>query len=436
MKINTQPYKGARDFYPEDKRTQNYIFSVMRKVAEKFGYEEYDAPLLEETALYAAKSGEEIVNEQTYSFTDRGGREVSIRPEMTPTLARMVAQRRKQLVYPIRWYSIPNLWRYEKPQRGRVREHWQLNVDIYGATGVSADFEVISLAVEIMKGFGATKEMFYVRVNSRRLLDEFFSNILQADKETARRLSKIIDKKEKLSEKEFVSLLAEILPKEGQKKTLLFLKAKNVSEVKKIDKRFLGSEAIKELEEFFGFIASSPSKDFVVFDPTIVRGFDYYTGIVFEIFDLSPENNRSLFGGGRYDDLLSIFGVENLSGFGFGMGDVAIKDFLTTHKLLPSLDFRDAVYVTVFDSGTRTCSNGITERLRRIGIKTAIELQDMRLDKQLKYADRNKFRYAVIAGPEEQKEGKAIVKDLKTGEQMKMNLGKLESYLQSLFVSS
>src|SRR5439155_12089601 len=166
MSLSTQPYKGARDFYPEDKRYQKYLFSVMRTTVEKFGYEEYDAPMLESLELYAAKTGDEIVNEQTYSFTDRGDRQVVIRPEMTPSVSRMVAARRQELAYPLRWYSIPQCWRYERTQRSRGREFYQLNVDLFGIDGISADLEMIQMADAIMKAFKAKPDMYQIRINS------------------------------------------------------------------------------------------------------------------------------------------------------------------------------------------------------------------------------------------------------------------------------
>lgn len=275
--VSTEPYKGVRDFYPEDMRVQNYIFSVWRKVAEKFGYEEYGASILEYADLYKSKGNEEIINEQTYTFTDRGEREVTLRPEMTPTLARMVAARRKSMKFPLRWFSIPNVFRYERPQRGRRREHWQLNCDLVGLAGIEAEVEIISLASEIMKAFGAKNEDFEIKVNIRPKLDK------------------------------------EILSKWDKQ---------GVPDADKTQCPPHISEIIKLL--------NLPN---VKFDANIVRGFDYYTEMVFEVFDTNPENRRSLFGGGRYDNLLEIFGVEPVPCVGFGMGDITIRDFLETHSL-------------------------------------------------------------------------------------------------------
>lgn len=428
--LNTQPYKGTRDFYPEDKRVQNYIFRIMREVSERFGYEEYDAPLLEETALYRAKSGEEIVNEQTYSFLDRGGRDVTIRPEMTPTLARMVAQKRKELIFPIRWYSIPNLWRYEKPQRGRVREHWQLNVDIYGVSDVTAEFEVLSVVTGIMEGYGANREMFKIRVSNRRLLSSFYENVLKISEDVALRISKIIDRKEKVSEAELKEMLSEHLNEKQVVLLLEFLELRSVSELSRFGETLLASKGAQELVKLFEFSKDSPVAPYLVFDPTIVRGFDYYTGVVFEVFDTNPKNTRSLFGGGRYDKLLSIFGVPDLSGFGFGMGDVTIRDFLEVHKLLPKHDFADQVYMTVFSSKLRQDSYKLAQKLRQEELHVVVELDDIKLDKQLKYAHRRRIPYVLIYGPDEKENEVVLVKDMKQTSQKKVSLSEIARYLK------
>ncbi len=300
-KLSTESYKGVRDFYPEDMAVQNYIFDIWKKVVESFKYQEYSASLLEPVELYRAKSGEELVNEQMFTFTDRGGREIALRPEMTPTFARMVAAQRKSLKFPLRWFSIPNLFRYEKPQRGRKREHWQLNCDLVGIAGVEAEIEIISLAHAIMKAFGSKDDDFQICLNDRVLLNEKFSN---PD------LIKLLDRKDKMSESEFSQKWLEVSGKG-------------------FDDNIAPNEMISEL------LTKLKERGLhnVVFVPTITRGFDYYTGMVFEVFDTHPDNRRSLFGGGRYDNLLEIFGVEALPTIGFGMGDITIRDFLETHKL-------------------------------------------------------------------------------------------------------
>ena len=300
--LSLEPYKGTRDFYPRDQFVQNYIFGVWKRVAERFGYLEYNASIIEETDLYKAKSGDEIVNEQTYSFTDRGGRDVTIRPEMTPTVARMVAQKRKELVFPLRWFSIPNLFRYERPQRGRLREHWQLNCDIFGVDSVEADVEIISLAYGIMKEFGAKDENFTIKLNNRRALTQLFEE-MGLGEEKQKTFRRLLDKKDKVEDFD-------------QQAKALLGKPFNANPVP--DKET--AEVMEKLKKL-GIMN-------IVYEPYLVRGFDYYTGTVFEMYDTNPKNPRALFGGGRYDDLVGIFGVEKVSGVGFCWGDVTTKDFL------------------------------------------------------------------------------------------------------------
>jgi len=314
-RFSTEPYKGVRDFYPEDMAVQNYIFSVWRKVSEQSGYQEYSASLLEYAELYRNKGSEEIVNEQMYVFKDKGDREVALRPEMTPTLARMIAAKRKSLKFPLRWYSIPNVFRYERPQRGRRREHWQLNCDLMGIAGIEAEVEIISLAHKVMKEFGAKDEDFQIRVNDRRRFDEALNASGDVSESTRKVVMRIMDGWEKNDNSK-----QELIRNLGEEKSEQFLSY--------LEKNKSG----KALDELVNQLNSKGIKNCVI-DTNIARGFDYYTGTVFEVFDTNPENRRSLFGGGRYDNLLEIFGVEPVPTVGFGMGDVTIRDFLTTHNL-------------------------------------------------------------------------------------------------------
>jgi len=308
-KLGTEPYKGVRDFYPEDMAVQSYIFSVWQSVAERFGYKEYAASILEPAELYRSKGSDEIVNEQMFTFKDRGDREVALRPEMTPSLARMVAARRKSLKFPLRWYTIANCFRYERPQRGRKREHWQLNCDLMGVAGIESEVEIISLAYEIMKKFGAKDEDFVIKIGDRRIMEK----ALQANgvkKTDIPSVFRLLDKKGKMPEEE----------------RLLALEALGCAKNKIVS---YWSAAITDLQKRL----TDKKINNVEFDGSIVRGFDYYTGMVFEVFDTHAENRRSLFGGGRYDNLLEMFSVDPLPMVGFGMGDVTIMDFLETHQL-------------------------------------------------------------------------------------------------------
>lgn len=327
LKVGTEPYKGVRDFYPEDMAVLNYIFSVWRKTVEKAGYQEYGASPLEYAELYRSKGSDEIVNEQMYVFKDKGDREVALRPEMTPTLARMIASRRRGLKLPLRWFSIPNVFRYEKPQRGRKREHFQLNCDLMGYVDkdpAKTDTELVSLAYKIMKAFGAKDEDFEIKINHRAYFPYLFKELgFNLSPEEVTSMTRLIDRKNKMELQDFNLEADKILARHGgvEKYTNGI-----TQRGKELRDKFFDESGLNEI------LNSLPN---VKPDSDIARGFDYYSGMVFEVFDTNPENRRSLFGGGRYDNLLEIFGVEPLPTVGFGMGDVTIRDFLETHDLLP-----------------------------------------------------------------------------------------------------
>ena len=342
MALSTQPYKGARDFFPEDKRLQKALFSKLRQAVESFGYEEYDAPILEPLDIYLAKSGEEIVNEQTYTFTDRGGREVVIRPEMTPTVSRMVAARRQELGYPLRWYSIPNLWRYERPQRGRLREHWQLNVDLFGVADSAAELEMIQIVEAIYKNYGATSDMYVIQLNSRALIDDLLLKYLALDDTQAHAIGKLIDRMHKLPRDEFIAKVDAVLTAEQRAAGAVekLLSVLDCQAIKDLPAALRSTPAVTELETVITTLQASGITN-VRYDATLMRGFDYYTGIVFEVSNTHPDNNRSMMGGGRYDGLVGLFGVEPVPTVGFGLGDatlcncVCAADFVTWKGLGP-----------------------------------------------------------------------------------------------------
>lgn len=406
-KLSTESYKGVRDFYPEDMFVQKYIFERMSKAVEKFGYVEYGASVLEPAELYRAKSGEEIVNEQTYTFTDRGEREVTLRPEMTPTVARMVAAKRHELAFPLRWYSIPNLFRYEKPQRGRTREHWQLNVDLFGADSLEADVEIISVAHEIMLSFGAKADDFEIRINSRKMLEEqALKYNLSAEKLKDLRL--VIDRKNKISNDEF---------------------RKKVTDIVGGDFEF-GTSPSQDTEKVLSALKKSGITN-VVFDPSIVRGFDYYTGLVFEVYDTNPENKRALFGGGRYDDLTALFGGDKIPAVGFGAGDVTIRDFLETHDLLPTYKPSAQLYIAVQDETCRESAEQLAATLRRAGTDVVLDISHKKLGDQIKIADRQKIPFVIAVGAEEVKSGAFRVKNLADGTEKILKAGEISEYLKT-----
>ncbi len=332
--IDKRPYRGTRDFFPEDERIQNAIFQQMRETAEAFGYEPYNGPLLEETGLYQAKSGQELVNEQVYSFKDRGGRDVSVRPEMTPTLARMIATRYKEMPKPIRWYSIPNLMRYERPQKGRLREHWQLNCDIFGATELFSIIEILQVLIGFLESFKATEKHFYIVINDKRIIDEFFLQTLKIDAQTSLKLYKILDKIRKITLEERQKLIDGLGLTEKQKRQFEeFIDIKNVENLT----RFITNDICSPLSDCFSLIHKLKLEKYIVYDSTIVRGMDYYTGLVFEVFDRNSNNNRALCGGGTYANLLEVFGEGPLSGTGFGLGDVTLTQFLKDWGMLENI---------------------------------------------------------------------------------------------------
>ena len=396
IKLSTEPYKGVRDFYPEDMSLEKYIWRVMSQTAESFGYLEYSASILEPTEIYEAKTGEEIVNNQTYTFRDRGDRKVTLRPEMTPTVARMVAGKRRELSFPLRWYSIPNLFRYERPQKGRLREHYQLNVDIFGVDDLRAEIEIIGVAKAIMNNFGVSDDKFEIRVSSRKILDEYLKkNYNLPDKEIAK-VQKLLDKRNKI--KDYDEEIRKIIPR-GFEVSIIKPEGKLLELINSLNA--IGINNIK-------------------FDPALVRGFDYYTDIVFEVYDTSGENNRSLFGGGRYDNLSSIFGEEGIPAVGFGMGDVTIRDVLLTYKLLPEYKSPAKLYICVLGEKYLNGAMKLASKLRAEGINTAVDLSLKNVGDQVKYADKNKIPYIVCFGEEEQNNEAYKLKKLSSGEETRL----------------
>ncbi len=393
-KLSTDPYKGVRDFYPEDQAFLNYFFATIKGMVEKAGYVEYGASILEPAELYKSKGveNEEIINEQTYTFVDRGGREVTLRPEMTPTVARMVAGKRRELGFPLRLFSIPNLFRYERPQRGRIREHWQLNVDLFGSDSLYADAEIIGVAYGVMKAFGASDDDFVIKVGSRIWLNQLISE-LGLDAERAQSLRRLLDAKDKMPIDEFKTKLAELQVPEG-----VVLDAAPPAEIQ----RMLGEFAAAGITN-------------IVFDPSIVRGFAYYTGMVFEVFDTHPLNNRALFGGGRYDDLTEMFDDEPIAGVGFGMGDATVHNFLEVRGLLPAYLPPTKVYVAITSPELAGEAQTFAGFLRAQGINTAIDFGDRKLGDQIKTATKHKIPYIIVVGPDELASGSFVVRDLAAG---------------------
>lgn len=406
-KVSTESYKGVRDFYPADWAKLSAVFEQARTVLRARGYEEYQASPLEHSELYESKGNEEILNEQTFTFEDRGGRRVTLRPEMTPTLARMVAARRRELVFPLRWFSIGNRFRYERPQKGRLREFFQTDVDLIGLPEGEADFEIVTLAADILKSFGATERDFSIRINSRKLIRLASEAVGLTDEEGARAYWQLIDRKNKMSKEEF-----EAARKEFSADPLAEIERATTEPVAEEKKRIFGM--IEELKE--------RGVKNVSFDPSIIRGFDYYTGIVFEVNDTSPENPRALFGGGRYDGLVSLFGGEPLPAVGFAFGDVTLLDFLETHRLMPNTATAPQLFIGTPSPDDIGAAQAFAAELREAGVRTFVNLTEKKIGDQIKDAVRRFIPYFVAYGKDEMKSKKARLKELASGKEKRMPL--------------
>lgn len=411
-KVSTEPYKGVRDFYPEDQFFLRYITEIMSRACESFGFEEYHASILEPADLYKSKTSEEIVNEQTYTFIDRGEREVTLRPEMTPTVARMVAARRRELVFPLRWFSIPNVFRYERPQKGRLREHWQLNADLFGVEGVEAEAEIIALAHRIMTDLGAHEHDFEIRVNDRNILSSILEE-LNVDDVTERKVVRLLDAKDKMPD--FDEKIEALL---GQEKGAVFLqKLASVSSTASLEK--------------LQMILNLMGVHNIVIDTSIVRGFDYYTGIVFEVYDTSPDNNRSLFGGGRYDRLLELFGDETVPAVGFGMGDVTARDFLETHNLLPKYMPATELMLLPMEPEAVMHAMQLAQNLRGEDVTVSVNLSGKKVGDMIKQADKLGIPTIITIGSRERESGEYTLKQLASGKETTMPANRIAEHLFS-----
>ncbi|MBK26671.1 MAG: histidine--tRNA ligase [Halobacteriovorax sp.] len=428
MTLSKKPYKGTRDFFPEEKRIRDYMFSKMKETAQLFAYESYDGPLLEEVELYKAKSGEELINDQIYSFNDRGERFVAIRPEMTPTVARMVAQVHREVSKPIRWFSIPNLYRYERPQKGRLREHWQFNVDVFGAPKILGELEIIQLGIKLMQSFGANSEHFEILINDRAIVDNVFKDLLNCSEDECYKLYKLVDRSKKLDKEKFEKQIDETsLTEEAKEIFKEYLKLNSIDLLNTfIQKHSIPKDSI-ELIGLYERLQELNLSEYVVFDPTIVRGLDYYTGIVFEIFDKNPENRRAICGGGSYANILKIFNEPSLPGVGFGLGDVTLKDFLITHNLLP--DFTtptvDLILTTQDEDGIKPLLS-LAHSLRSEKISVFTQLEPLKIKKVFSLAEKKGAKFAAILGSQEIENGLIQIKNLSTKDQKEFKIDNIE----------
>ena len=432
-KLSKSPYKGTRDFFPEKKRELEFMFGKLSSVAESFGHEPYDGPLLEEVNLYLAKSGEELVNDQIYSFEDRGNRKVAIRPEMTPTLARMVARVHRERPKPFRWYSIPALMRYERPQKGRLREHFQFNCDIFGAPENKGELEILNLLVSTLISFGANESQFKILLNDRRVVDGLFNGVLKLTNEQSYKLYKIVDRLKKVPEDKTNQSIDD-LGIDQEKISLLktYLKINSMEELFSFCKKNGLENSTAGFQEIYNNLKSLSLDKYFTYDPTVVRGLDYYTGLVFECFDLHPDNNRAICGGGSYANLLQIFDEPALPGIGFGLGDVTLSDFLNSHGLMPNFEVpENHIFISYMDDEYYLASIKVAQDLRKNNFKCIGHYEPIKFKKAVNLAEKKGSRFFTLIGQNEIDSKMLNIKDLKSGEQHQVNMNEINEWMRN-----
>jgi len=416
MKIQT--VKGTREFYPEQMSLRNYLLEKLRAASQAFGYQEYDGPFIEAIDLYAAKSGEELVKKQSFTFEDRGGDLVTLRPELTPSLARMIAAKQNELTYPVRWWSFGPFWRYEQPQKGRSREFFQWNIDMLGVNSPEADAEIIAVAAAFMRSVGLSPERAQIYVNNRRLMETQF-NSLGIAVEKWMDVSNLVDRRSKMDPAKWDAYALELGLTQAQ-----------LDGLKDVLGNFDLWKQSDELTRTFTALEALGAREYVTFDPNIMRGLLYYTGTVFEAFDTSGSLKRAILGGGRYDNLLADVGGQPIPGVGFAMGDMVIGIVLQEASLLPEFQSTPAqVLVTVFDEKLLTQSFALAAELRSVGFSVMVSPEPTKLQKQFKFADKMKMKVALVLGPDEAEKGLVVVKNLVNGEQAQV---KREALVESI----
>ncbi len=416
--LDTEPYKGVRDFYPSDWAKLQYLFSTARRVLTLHGFEEYNASPLERAELYERKTSEEIVNEQTYTFEDRGGRRVTLRPEMTPSLARMIAAKRRELSFPARWFSIGNRFRYERPQKGRLREFFQIDVDIVGIDGAKAEGEAVVMAHAILSALGAQNKDFQIRLNSRSLLNAAGTAVGLSEEEMTSYLA-LLDRKEKMETRAFEEARSAF--RRNEKDPLEVIESHAVAEVE------------AEYQALMALMGALKERgiDNAIFHPSTVRGFLYYTGLVFELFDTDPANPRALLGGGRYDGLVSMFGGDPIPAVGFAIGDTVLADFLETHGYLPDIKSTTKVAIGIPNETDLVDAHKLADLLRSAGIPTLVNVTSRALGDQVKDAVRRGIPFFIAAGAEEARSGTYRVKELAASSEQQVAREDLAAYLLS-----
>ena len=424
MKNIIQPVKGTREFYPEAMALRNFIYDRVRSASQAFGYQEWDAPYIESIELYAAKSGEELVKKQSFVFEDRGGDLVALRPELTPSLARMIAAKQGELTYPLRWWSFGPFWRYEQPQKGRTREFFQWNIDMLGVASPEADAELIAVGATFLRSVGLTPEQATIFVNDRRLMDSEF-DALGIEQSNRLDVSNLIDRRSKMKSEAWDQYALEI-----------GINKKQLDALKDILDNFELWKKSDQLVRLFAALEALGVKEYIKFDPNIVRGLLYYTGTVFEAYETSGSLKRAILGGGRYDNLLADVGGQPLPGVGFAMGDVVLGIILQEKGLLPEFIPSPApVLVTVFDNSLLLKSYALAAELRRSGINVMVYPEPAKLPKQFKFADKMKMKVVLTIGTDEAEKGLVAVKNSLNGNQQTVPQSEAVKIIRSILES-
>lgn len=418
--LSNQAPKGTSDWLPPELAIRQYIFATWRRVCLRYGFAEYLTPLVESAEIYRAKSGEDIGGPELITFQDLGGRELCIRPEMTPSVTRMVSKIYGASPKPLKLFSIANFMRNEKPQRGRNREFWQLNCDIFGSASIAADLEILQLALDIMREFKAPANSFTLKLNSRRFLETVFP-LFGLTINNSQTLFRVLDKQQKLSAPEFIKRLQDLGASESQAQQInQFMSGQADAWLRQALLRSPELKAAKaEIDFVLERLNSLGYGAEIVFDPSLIRGFDYYDGLVFEVFDNHPDNNRAMFGGGRYNGLADIFGVDSFPAVGFAPGDETVKLFLETWKLLPDFqdNLRSIIYFPLLSAELLAPAQILASKLRQAGQAVFFAFEPQRLGKALDFANRQGFSQVLIFGSEEQAVGQYKIKNMTDGQE-------------------
>lgn len=422
-KLSNLPPKGTSDWLPQEFRIRKYIFDTWREVCLIFGYQEYMTPLVEYAEVYRAKSGEDVGGKELTTFMDRGGRELAIRPEMTPSVTRMVSRIYENSPKPIRLFSIANFMRNEKPQKGRNREFWQLNCDIFGSNSIIADIEILQIALEIMKEFKAPKGSFTLFLNNRMLIDFVLDGIALIPADIKSNVVRVLDKFLKLDRNDFEKTLREMGLNISQVDTLVkFMSSSSEEELLKNIPEIQNCGGYIELKEIMTQLSDLGYSEYIKFNPSVIRGFDYYDGMIFEVFDNNPENSRAMFGGGRYNGLASLFGGNSFPAVGFAPGDETTRIFLENWNLIPDNLKSEVYFLPILSSDLTGKAMELAQKLRSEGKNVILSLEEQKLGKALEYANKIEADFVVIYGENEQSRGVYLLKDMKSGEQKEVDM--------------